>query len=245
MELLRQEIADNQLRVFSIELEGRRYWVKRLHKNLQNPLSTLAYRVRSWISGKDDEALGNHEARSLSALRQHGFLTPDVVFRDAHYIVLSDLGPSLEAVLFETPSEQRAAIVHQAGETLRKLHDAGRWHGAARIHNMTLYEGRIGFIDLENTVDNWLPPFMRRVWDAWQLGHSAAFFDPHVALAETALCAYGPGGVRNFLYSVAVLFFGTYAAFYPFRNTGKREIRQIYAMMRAIYRAPRKEPGAI
>ena len=110
---------------------------------------------------------------------------------------------------------------------------------------MTLIGDRIGFIDLENCVDSWLPPFMRRVWDLWQLGHSAAFFHPHVPLAETALRAYGPSGPRKFLYSVAVLFFGTYAALYPFRNMGKREIRQIHALMRAIYRAPRKDPAAI
>jgi hypothetical protein len=245
IELLQRALADNRLRVFPIEFDGQRYWIKRLTKNVENPISALAYRFRSWISGKGEEALGTHEVESLAALRRHGFLTPDVVFRNAHYIVLTDLGPSLESVLTQTPPEQRAPIVSKAGEALRTLHNAGRWHGAARTHNMTLSGDRIGFIDLENTVDSWLPFYMRKVWDLWQLGHSAAFFAPHVPLAETALRAYGPGTVRKFLYSVAVLFFGTYASLYPFRNTGKREIRQIHALMRAIYRAPRKAPADI
>jgi len=245
VELLQRGLAENPLRVFPIECDGRRYWVKRLSKNLDNPLSRLAYRLRSRLSGKGEEALGEHEVESLTALRRHGFLTPEVVFRNQYCLVLSDLGPSLETVLTLAPPEERAPVVRQAAEAVRRLHDSGRWHGAARLHNMTLYRGQIGFIDLENTVENWLPPFMRRVWDTWQLGHSAAFFQPNVVLAETALRAYGPGGVRKFLYAVAVLFFGTYAALYPFRNTGKREIRQIHALMRAIYRAPRKVPDAI
>lgn len=62
-------------------------------------------------------------------------------------------------------------------------------------------------------------------------------------LAEAALRAYGPGVVRRALYALTVLFFDTYAALYPFRNIGKREIRQTHACIRAIHRAPRKRPG--
>ncbi len=244
-DLIERALVQNRLRVFPLEAHGRRYWVKRLRKTLHNPVSAAAYRFRTWMSGKGDDALGEHEVASLAALRRHGFLTPNLVLREPHYLVLSDLGPSLEAVLAQTQVDKRAPLVRKAAEALRQLHDAGRWHGAARISNLTLCGERIGFIDLENTVGNWLPPFMRRVWDLWQLGHSAAFFEPAVPLAETALRTYGPGGPRKFLLSVAVLFFGTYAALYPLRNSGKREIRQIHALMRAIYRAPRRPAGNI
>jgi hypothetical protein len=232
-------------RVFPIEHDGRRLWVKRIAKNLPNPAAALIYKAAGKITGRNAQTQADHEIKSLAALRRHGFITPEVVFRNSDYFVLSDVGPSLEAVITLGGEAERLRTARLAGEALRALHDAGRWHGAARLHNMTLAEpGRIGFIDLENTVDTWLPLFLRKCWDVWQLGHSAAFFEPNVAMAESALRAYGPGAVRKTLYGLAVLFFGTYAALYPFRNSGKREIRQTHACLRAIYRAPRKLPDS-
>jgi tRNA A-37 threonylcarbamoyl transferase component Bud32 len=245
MELLQRAVADSQHRVFPIEFSGRRYWVKRSRKNLPNIVGRLLHRLTQLVSRKDQDKLAMHEVRCLEKLRSAGFLTPDVVFRNAHYVVLSDIGPSLEAVLTLASPQERTAIVRKAGEALRALHDAGRWHGAARTHNMTLCGDRIGFIDLENTVENWMPPLMRQAWDLYQLGQSAAFFEPHAALAETAMRAYGPGRVRKLLYGVALLLFGPYVVLYPFRNGRKREIRQGHACVRAIYRAPRKSPADI
>jgi hypothetical protein len=245
VELLQRALADGTDRVFPIEFAGRRYWVKRSRKNLPNLVGKLLHRLTQVVSGKGSDALAMHEAKCLDKLRSAGFLTPEVVFRNAHYVVLSDIGPSLEAVLTLASPQDRAAIVRKAGEALRALHDAGRWHGAARTHNMTLCGDRIGFIDLENTVEHWLPPLMRQGWDLYQLGQSAAFFEPHVTLAETAMRAYGPGRVRKLLFCVAVLLFGPYVALYPFRNGRKREIRQGHACVRAIYRAPRKAPADI
>lgn len=245
VQLLQRALADSRHRVFPVEFAGRRYWVKRSRKTLPNVVGRLLHRLTQLVSRKDPDALALHEVRCLDKLRGAGFLTPDVVFRDAHYVVLSDIGPSLEAVLTRASPQDRAAIVRRAAEALRALHDAGRWHGAARTHNMTLHGDRIGFIDLENTVENWMPRLMRQGWDLYQLGQSAAFFEPHVALAETAMRAYGPGRVRKLLYCVAVSLFGPYVALYPFRNGRKREIRQGHACIRAIYRAPRKTPPTI
>lgn len=242
IERLVEAFLHNPRRVFPVDCGGRRLWVKRIRKNLPNPLAALIYRTARTITGRDELAQADHEIGSLQALRRHGFITPEVIFRNPYYFVLSDIGPSLEAAIIQADEAERLRIVRMAGHALRKLHDAGRWHGAARIHNMTLAGEQIGFIDLENTVETWLPFFLRKCWDVWQLGHSAAFFAPHVPMAETALRAYGPGAVRKTLYGMAVLFFGTYAALYPFRNIGKREIRQTHACIRAIYRAPRKLP---
>lgn len=241
IELLASGFADNRLRVFPIEVDGRKYWVKRIRKNLPNPVGKLLHQLTKLVARKDFDALASHEIQSLNKLRRCGFLTPQIVFRNEHYLVLSDIGPSLEAVLTLASREDRFAVIAKAAETLRKLHDAGRWHGAARTHNMTLCGDRIGFIDLENTVENWLPLALRQGWDLYQLGQSAAFFEPHVPLAETAMRAYGPGRVRKILYAAAVMLFGPYVALYPFRNGRKREIRQGHACIRAIYRAPRKE----
>lgn len=245
IERLAAAFRQNPHRVFPIDHDGRRLWVKRISKNLPNPAAALIYKAAGTLTGRNAQTQADHEIESLAALRRHGFITPDVVFRNPYYFVLSDVGPSLEAVITLGEEAGRLRVARLAGQALRALHDAGRWHGAARLHNMTLAEPeRIGFIDLENTVDTWLPLFLRKCWDVWQLGHSAAFFEPNVAMAESALCAYGPGAVRKTLYALAVLFFGTYAALYPFRNSGKREIRQTHACLRAIYRASRKSPDS-
>jgi hypothetical protein len=233
--------ADDRQRVFPIECDGRKYWVKRTRKNLPNAVGKMLHRLTRVVARKDYDALVSHEIQSLNKLRDAGFVTPEVVFRNEHYMVLSDIGPSLEAVLTLASRDDRFAVIRKAAETLRQLHDAGRWHGAARTHNMTLCGDRIGFLDLENTVENWMPLTMRQGWDLYQLGQSAAFFEPHLPLAETAMRTYGPGRVRKVLYAAACSLFGVYVALYPFRNGRKREIRQGHACIRAVYRAPRRE----
>jgi hypothetical protein len=245
IERLVTSFLHNPQRVFPIEWEGRRLWVKRIRKNLPNPVAALIYHAARRLRGRSEIDQASHEIEALLALKRHGFVTPDVVFRNPHYFVLSDIGPSLETVLTlaERPDE-RLRVAGLAGQALRALHDAGRWHGAARIHNMTLSGERIGFIDLENTVDSWLPLPLRKLWDLWQLGHSAAFFAPSVPLAEAALRAYGDNGVRRSLQAAAWLFVGTYLLLRPFRNGGKREIRQTVGCMEAIYRLRRKSPDS-
>jgi len=218
IERLAASFIGNPHRVFPIEFEGRRFWVKRITKNLPNPVAALIYHAVRKLTGKIAVEQADHEILSLNALRRHGFITPDVVFRNSHYFVLSDIGQSLEAEITLADRAGRERILRLAGEALRKLHDAGRWHGAARVHNMTLSGGQIGFIDLENTVENWMPLPLRKFWDLWQLGHSAAFFEPGAELAETALRAYGDGAARKSLQVCAYALIGPYLLLRPFRN---------------------------
>lgn len=244
-ELLQRALAESLFRVFPVEVDGRRYWVKRIRKNLPNLVGWLLHNLTKLMARKDGAALAQHEIAVIEKLRRSGFLTPEVVYRDEHCVVLSDIGPSLEAVLTRAEPRERIEVIQKAAATLRRLHDAGRWHGAARTHNMTLCGERIGFIDLENTVENWMPLRMRQAWDLYQLGQSAAFFEPSVPLAETAMRAYGPGPVLKLLYFFACALFGPYVLLYPFRNGRKREIRQGHACITAIYRAPRNVPADI
>lgn len=241
IQMLVDGLADNRQRVFPIECDSRKYWVKRFRKNLPNTVGKLLHGLTRLVARKDHGELASHEIGSLTKLRESGFLTPQVVFRNAHYMVLSDIGPSLEAVLTLASRDDRFEVVREAAATLRQLHDAGRWHGAARTHNLTLCGDRIGFLDLENTVENWMPLTMRQGWDLYQLGQSAAFFEPHVPLAEAVMRAYGPGRVRKVLFAAACALIGPYVALYPFRNGRKREIRQGHACIRAVYRAPRRD----
>lgn len=236
IEKLARAFLDNRQRVFPLEIDGERVWVKRTAKNLPNRAAWLIYQAVSKITGRTRQSQTHHEIACLAALRRHGFRTPDVLFQNGYYIVLSDIGPSLEIAIRGADLAERRRIVRKAGEALRRLHDAGRWHGAARLHNMTLSGEEIGFIDLENTVENWLPLAGRKFWDLWQLGHSAAFFEPNVALAEEALRAYGPSPVRRALWLAAAALAGPYLLMKPFRNSRIRELRQSHACMGAIYR---------
>ena len=236
IEKLLASYFDNKLRVFPLDIDGKRVWVKRIVKNLPNPVAAAIYHAARRLTGKSNEAQAEHEIESLNALRRHGFLTPEILFRNQYYVVLSDIGQSLEAALTLADPQSRARIVTLAGTALRKLHDADRWHGAARVHNMTLSGERIGFIDLENTVDTWLPLPLRKFWDLWQLGHSTAFFEPSVPLTETALRAYGANAVRRALQAAAWLLIGPYLLLKPFQKRGKRELRQTLGCIAAIYR---------
>jgi hypothetical protein len=244
IEQLVNSFLHNPHRVFAVDCGGRRLWVKRIRKNLPNPLAALIHAAARKITGRNELAQADHEIESLKALRRHGFITPEIVFRNPYYFVLSDIGPSLEAAILQADEAERFRIVRMAGQALRKLHDADRWHGAARVHNMTLSGNHIGFIDLENMVEAWLPLPLRKFWDLWQLGHSAAFFEPSMPLAEAALRAYGDSPVRKSLWVTAWVFVGTYLSLKPFQNGSKREVRQTVGCMAAIYRLPRKSPDS-
>ena len=246
IELLQRALAENRLRVFPHRVRrparlGQAHAQKSTERGRQDAALADQSEAR-----KDEDGLASHEIACLNKLRRCGFVTPEVVFRNANYVVLSDIGPSLETVLTLASPDDVSRWCAKAAETLRQ---SARCGALARCSTHAQHDfvrqDRIGFIDLENTVENWMPLLMRQGWDLYQLGQSAAFFEPGVSHAEAAMRAYGPGRVRKLLYAAAVSLFGTYVALYPFRNGRKREIRQGHACIRAVYRAPRKAPAAI
>jgi tRNA A-37 threonylcarbamoyl transferase component Bud32 len=223
--------SDTQHRAFPVEIDGQRYWVKRAAKNFPNPVAWLL----GGISRRIASAGTTHEIKALAALRERGFQAPAVVFSNPDYMVLSDLGPALDNLMRRATAPEANRIARAAGDTLRRLHDADGWHGSARLHNRTENGGKIGFIDLENTVAFWLPGPVLRAWDLWQLCASVTVFDEDGTKTANCLRGYGNGAVFRGLWMVSALLVGPYFLLKPFRRWLKREIRQIVMTVHAIF----------
>lgn len=222
----------NSGRVFPIEIDGARYWVKFARKNYPNLVSKLLGGLFRTVG----DAGVQHEIDALQALRVRGLKTPDVVYSNKYYMVLSDIGPTLQT-LFEQVPVDRERLSFAAGQALRRLHHAGGWHGGARIYNMTWDNNEIGFIDLENTVDFWMPLGGRRLWDLWQLAHSIGSFDGSGVLTASALRGYGPGWANFDLRVFTMAFIGAYLLLAPFQSKLKRELAQTVAVFRGVFLA--------
>lgn len=218
-------------RVFPIEADGTRYWVKFARKNYPNLLA----KILGGFARHVGSASVQHEIDALNALRRRGMKTPDVVFSNQYYFVLTDIGPTIFELLKTASAQEGRRISLETGKAIRQLHHAGGWHGGARIYNMTMQNGEIGFIDLENTVDTWLPLGGRRLWDVWQLAHSLGYFDPEGYLGAAALVGYGPGWANWDLQLLAKIFIGLYLVLKPFQRHLKAELSQAIAVFRAVF----------
>jgi hypothetical protein len=202
-------------RVFPAEIDGRRVYIKRTEKNFPNRAAKWASALLDGISRRERLTPIEHEANRIRMLADAGFIVPDIVIKTDDYIVLSDIGPTLESVIAKVSPQEREEVLRAAARSLRALHDKGGWHGAAALRNMTQAPDGIGFIDLENRVDAYIPLFGRQYWDLWTLGHSTAFFDHSGGLSAVVYETYGRSAVRTLLWASAALFVGTHLTLKP------------------------------
>jgi tRNA A-37 threonylcarbamoyl transferase component Bud32 len=205
-------------RVFSVTLDGNRYWVKRSHKNYKNVFQRVLYPNLSAL---------RDEARAMSALRTRGMLVPTVVRETPAFIVLTDLGENLQHCLDEGDGRQRLRCVEQLADVLSELHRGKGWHGNAALRNFTLSEGRVGMLDFEKTAHRWWSLNVRQAYDIWQLLHSLAQYPDRGPLASTFLERYRPTS-RGLLY-LRLMSWGAsplYLLLAPFSAHLKRDFRQ-------------------
>ncbi len=111
-----------------------------------------------------------HEAARISVLQAAGFRVPEVLAISADWIVLSDIGVTVDRFL----NSQESLTPHLVRETvqacareLARLHLAGLCHGRAKLNDFIYApDGRIGFIDFEEDVSA-LPPGAVQSREIW------------------------------------------------------------------------------
>lgn len=233
--------SESRLRVFAVEIDGRRLYVKIGVKNFPNRTAERVSRLIDRLFPHRRVPWPEQEIKRISALAAQGFVVPEVVCRTDRYLALSDIGMNLEQAVMQAAPAAREELLRDAARMLRRLHDSGQWHGAARLKNLTLSPRGVGMIDLENRIDAFIPLFGRQYWDLWSLGHSAAFFDHTGALSAVVMRAYGRSLVRGLLWASAVLFVGSYVVLRPFQPLRRRELRQTIANMGGLFRLCRHE----
>jgi len=90
------------------------------------------------------------ELAMITRLKNIGVLVPEVLESGKTHLVLSDIGILFSAECRSSKSiEERSALLQQGFEALNDLHRRGGYLSQAFARNLTLLDGRIGFIDLE------------------------------------------------------------------------------------------------
>lgn len=203
-------------RVFAVTLDGERYWIKRSRKNYKNLYQVVLHPNLSAL---------RDEARAMRSLRRHGLLVPEVVHEAADFIVLTDLGESLQRHLQRADASSRMQYVLQVADLLSEMHGRKAWHGNAALRNFTLKDGRLGMLDFENTAHRLMTLNLRQAFDIWQVLHSLAQYEERKALEHAFLTRYRPTS-RGLLY-LRLIAWGlspVYLVLAPFSGFMKRDI---------------------
>jgi tRNA A-37 threonylcarbamoyl transferase component Bud32 len=166
------------LRVRREAWHGRKVWVKQATR----PKATIFHKIqqvlcrlipiegfRPTVTAGGAAAL-HHEAYRIAELRKAGFVVPEVLARSDEWLVLSDLGLTVDRHFSEQANlsaDDVRDVISACGRELARLHMAGQCHGRAKINDFIVtHGGEIGFIDFEEDVSHLSPASIqaREIW---------------------------------------------------------------------------------
>jgi tRNA A-37 threonylcarbamoyl transferase component Bud32 len=98
-----------------------------------------------------------HEAARLNRLKAQGVAVPAVRLQLPDLLVLQDVGEPVDQALVPLPQPSRMALIERIANDLTEFHQAGHWHGAGQLRNMTLQGDRLFRIDFEEDLEGVLP----------------------------------------------------------------------------------------
>ncbi len=142
-------------RVFSLEQDGRRLWVKRqgLPRLRSSVLMQRALALVFGLPMLKPARSGRlaDEAAALRHLQEGGWPVPELISETPDWLVLGDGGASVETLLnAEGDTAKRRALIEACADLLDRLHAGGEWHGGAQIRNFSWKDGKPGILDLED-----------------------------------------------------------------------------------------------
>ena len=128
-------------RVFSLEVDGEKYWVKRKLGNGRKQL--VKYSV--------EKEFFYEIARMTIAARNCPELVPDMVVLTPDYMVTRDGGLTVKAWLdADISEEEKEILLEKAGASLACLHEKDIVHGRPALRDITWDGERMAFLDWEN-----------------------------------------------------------------------------------------------
>lgn len=222
-------------RIFSLMHEGSRLWVKRGNKNYLNNFQRL---MGSLVSGPihGPRIRLYREVTRIRALRGAGVYVPEIVSVGHDYIVLSDIGESLEALMRRHPLPAEATpYVQGAALALAAAHNKEQWHGNAKLRNFTRSEQGFGMIDFEDPVSP-LPLPYKRLKDVFMFCGSSYRFDRSGTLIQVSLQAYRTQRRLNGTYVAALILLPLYLVLSLLNKGLGRDIQELLATLGGIYR---------
>ncbi|MEB3702947.1 APH/ChoK domain-containing protein [Candidatus Bealeia paramacronuclearis] len=124
------------------------------------------------------------EVDRIHHLHAQDVFVPNILEKTSQWIVLSDLGPTLDSLMALASLEDKKKLGIQAAGALAALHQKGQWHGRGEIRDMTLTTSReIGFIDFEENPNGPLSVKQARDFLLFLFSLSEFFEDPQDMVA--------------------------------------------------------------
>ncbi len=153
------EKVDRQvsLEIFSIDHDGKRYWVKRSRATGSGAMHRFGYAILKMsimapAARKSRQEAQRFEAEKLERLYECGIAVPKVVIKKDDYFVMEDRGESLAPILKHSGAKETDALTGKTVASLGTLHKKGFYHGASQIRNFTRHsDGEIYIIDFEES----------------------------------------------------------------------------------------------
>lgn len=180
IEALLAVLIGGSKRVERVALSRRAVWIKRYGTEkpprwlaLQAVFSRLIpfdfLRPSTYLSAPDMAA---REKRRITLFREKGFPTPEVIYDSRGAIVLSDVGPTVQARLKELRVKNPAAhddLLVACASELGRLHAAGLCHGRPHPRDMFFAGAHLGFMDFEEEPQAVMPLATAQARDIWLL----------------------------------------------------------------------------
>lgn len=143
------------VRVWSVTVDGRRYWLKR-RGGVGGGWRTFRSRVgrlfQGWLCrGLPQAAVAEPapgEPERLARYRREGLPVPALLAVSPRLMLLAHAGEPLPACLAQTnDAGLRQRLIDAALQALIDWHRRGHWHGQAQLRHLCLHEGRLQRLD--------------------------------------------------------------------------------------------------
>ena len=161
-------LAASAARIVLVEHGGQHYVAKRVADRPRRVSQALFLRwlvkratgqslsMRTLLLSEAASSVG-YEAKRLESLAQAGMRVPRLVHHAAGYLLLDHCGITVATQLDGWPADTWRLELRRLAEDLGAFHQAGQWHGAAQIKNLTRKEGQTYRIDFEENFGELVP----------------------------------------------------------------------------------------
>ncbi|NMH63599.1 lipopolysaccharide kinase InaA family protein [Shewanella salipaludis] len=216
-------------RVCQFEYEGKKYWLKQTER-LQGAMRLLK---------ADPHQSFLKEVRVLQRLAELQAPVPKLIQADEHYLVLEDVGPTVNQWLSAPGLEPAClqSILNDSAKALAGLHKMALAHGRPALRDISWQQGRVTFIDFEaNQQGSNL--LMQQIRDLLVYIHSLyRYLGPAEQMIGEAIKHYrNTGGERVWRHTQTLLAGWQWLGFLlrPFRHRGGRDLKPIYWVLRSF-----------
>ncbi|AZG73681.1 serine/threonine protein phosphatase [Shewanella livingstonensis] len=218
-------------RVVLFEYQGKRYWLKQVEQ--------LAGAMR--LLKQNSVAALNKEIGVLNVLSHLGAPVPAVVDFGVGYMVVEDVGDTINHVLDHTNETSWQPILNDASIALAKLHSMQFAHGRPALRDISWQAGEVRFIDFEANQQH-KSLISQQIRDLLVFIHSLyRYIGPNNSVISQAINCYRLAGGEA-IWQQAKQFLASWQWLYYFarlfRDIGGKDLKPVYWVLWHFRQAP-------